>query len=101
MAPPRTGNTPRPHAESGERINAARFLARDEKGRRLTYERLAARVGVTANHLACICRGEFSPKDETMAAIGDALGLCARWLRTGKGRKRLRPGESNVAALAA
>lgn len=101
MAPPRINTAPRLHTESGERIKAARLQLRDEKGNPLSTEKLAARCGVSANHLACICRGEFSPKEETLALIGDALGLCAKWLRTGKGRKRLRDGESNVAARAA
>lgn len=101
MAAPLLSEKPRLHVELGERIKAARLQLLDEAAKSITVEKLASIAGVTSNHLSRISRGEVDPKPETLAAIAEALGVRAQWLRTGKGRKRLRAGESNVVSRAA
>lgn len=59
-------------------------------------EAFATAVGLTANHVTRIERGQVMPHDRKLARICNLIGFVQHWVCTGKGRKKLRAGESNA-----
>ena len=60
------------------------IIARRRKELGLTQEQLAERVDVSTSSIGQIERGEKKPSAETVAALGDSLGVTADYLLRGR-----------------